>query len=822
MNLQSLLRYLSISLLFLVPFIGLVMSNEAYFPFITGKNIAWRALVDIAAISYGILILVEMLGSTNENSYGKYLPKRSIVLGAGAIFIGVLSLADFLGENFTRSLWSNFERMEGLVTLIHLALYVLLLVALFKKEVFWRRYFQTTIVSSILVGIVAIDRGREFIMTQLIGRPLQPGESIGSILKQVGVDGAQLFNAKLDAYRFEGTLGNSTYVGAYAMLAVFLATYLSLRLLRSLSNETQKKDGEPHIGYEEYSKTSAWWWLAFYVGSIIFNMYILFHSGTRSAALGLVAALAFASVALAIFERKSKLLRGAAIAVVLTGILSVSGLFIAKDTQFVQSSTLLSRYAKVFTTSPFELFQTEGKGRTGVWKVALEGFKERPILGWGQDNFLFVFGKYYHPELYGQEQWFDRAHNVFLDWMIAGGTLGILSYLLIYVAILYILWKKRDREAFSLEEKVALTSLLIGYFVHNLFVFDSITSYIMFAMFIAFVSYRDTTARHAHIPLHEQHIIKNPQATYALAPTFLIIAAVYLMYQGVFVSYASSHDLIKARQGQLDSQLGYQSSYNYFQGILNRGVIGQYETREQFALKAVEVVTSGATLEEKTKWVNGVTSEFTKQLADYTADSRSYIGYAIFLQSIGDFNGAEKNFILANKYSPGKQVILYQLGQLYTSYGTGIAKQGKAPKSESDALIKKGMDTLAKAIALAPQNPLAHQVYVFAAVQTKQYNLADPELNWLRNIEIKNDTDRIARYESITNEQLLSLYKENGDINTRGLVWLSDVITLAKLYSKDGRNDQAKALLDKAEILLAGVGKNQIDAARKELGLTSN
>lgn len=817
MNFQTILRYISIACLFLVPFIGLVMANFAYFPYITGKNIAFRALIDIAAISYGVLILFEMLQSDKEASYGKYLPKWSKLFSAGAIFIGVLSVADLFGENFTRSLWSNFERMEGLVTFIHLALYILLLAALFKKEVLWRRYFQVTIVSSIMLGVRALFLARDTVMVQLIGRTLSPGESIGTILKQVGTEGSQLFYDKLAAYRLEGTLGNSTYVGAYAMLAIFLATYLSLRLLRSLSEEVHTKDKEPHIGYEEYSKTTAWWWLTFYVGSIIFNMYILFHSGTRSAALGLVAALAFASVALAIFERKSKLLRGAAIAVVIAGVLSISALFIAKDTQFVQSSTLLSRYAKVFTTSPFELFQTEGKGRTGVWKVAIEGFKERPILGWGQDNFLFVFGKYYNPNLYDQEQWFDRAHNVFLDWMIAGGTLGIVSYLLIYAAILYLLWKKREREAFSLEEKVALTSLLIGYFVHNLFVFDSITSYIMFAMLIAFISYRDTTARHAHIPLHEQHLIKNPQALHALAPTFLIIGVIYLMYQGVFVSYASSHDLISARQGQFDSELGYQSSYNYFQDILDRGAIGQYETREQLALKAVEVVMSGATLEEKTKWVNAVTSEFTKQLANYTADSRSYIDYAIFLQSIGDFNGAEKNFMLAHQYSPGKQVILYQLGQLYTSYGIGIARQGKAPKSDSDALIKKGMDTLKKAIELAPQNPLAHQVYALAAIQTRQYTLADPELDWMRNIEIKNDAGRIARYESITSEQLLSLYKDNGDINTRGLIWLDDVITLARLYVKDGRGDEAKIVLDKAEKLLAGVGKKKLMQHEKNL-----
>lgn len=35
--------------------------------------------------------------------------------------------------------------------------------------------------------------------------------------------------------------------------------------------------------------------------------------------------------------------------------------------------------------------------------LAIEGFKEHPILGWGQDNFILVFNKYYDPRLYSQE-----------------------------------------------------------------------------------------------------------------------------------------------------------------------------------------------------------------------------------------------------------------------------------------------------------------------------------------------------------------------------------------------------------------------------------
>src|SRR5205085_82544 len=82
------------------------------------------------------------------------------------------------------------------------------------------------------------------------------------------------------------------------------------------------------------------------------------------------------------------------------------------------------------------------------------------ILGWGQENYAIVFDKYYDPRMYGQEPWFDRVHNIIFDWLVAGGFPGLILYLLIFAALLRVLWKA---DVFTLSERSILTGLLVGY-----------------------------------------------------------------------------------------------------------------------------------------------------------------------------------------------------------------------------------------------------------------------------------------------------------------------------------------------------------------------
>jgi len=116
--------------LFLVPFVPFLVSSSLFFPFITTKAFAWRIIVETVFAAWVLLALLDT----------DYRPKKSIILYAVFSFLVVIGLADLFGVAPVKSFWSNFERMEGYVTLLHLGVFFLVISSVFK-EIDWKRWF---------------------------------------------------------------------------------------------------------------------------------------------------------------------------------------------------------------------------------------------------------------------------------------------------------------------------------------------------------------------------------------------------------------------------------------------------------------------------------------------------------------------------------------------------------------------------------------------------------------------------------------------------------------------------------------------------------
>ena len=96
--------------IFIVPFVSLINISSFVFPFVTSKAFLFRILIEILAGAWVMLIIFDKKYRTRWN----WLP---ISICA---FLGVITVADIFGINPYTSFWGTFERMDGLINLLHI------------------------------------------------------------------------------------------------------------------------------------------------------------------------------------------------------------------------------------------------------------------------------------------------------------------------------------------------------------------------------------------------------------------------------------------------------------------------------------------------------------------------------------------------------------------------------------------------------------------------------------------------------------------------------------------------------------------------------
>lgn len=670
------LRIAIISLLFAVPFIGLIVSTSMFFPYITGKNLIFRLIVEVAAVLYVMLALREP----------KFRPRITPVVISFLAFLGVLFIANLNAEYPYKAFFSNFERMEGFFTILHLFVYFVVAGAVLNAEKIWRRFFQVSLGASVVVGLIGLNQVAE-------------------------------------KDRIDATLGNSTYLGAYTLFHIFIAVFLLARHV-----ERAKKENGLSV-----------WKILTYLGLIVFNLVVFYYTGTRGALLGLVAGGGFISLMFALFE-KNKILKTLGIVALSIIVLVVGSLAVFKNSEFVHSSPSLSRFSKLATFDPTALAEfaaSEGKARFVIWGIALDGVKERPLLGWGQDNFNYIFNKYYDPAIWNQEQWFDRAHNVFFDWLTEAGILGLLAYLSLFVLGVVSVWRARssgDQNSFVFSDKVILTGLFIAYFIHNLFVFDNITSYILFFSILAFI-YMHEKGGFAH------EKISKPVSENAVTAGSIIAAILgaVVLYYCVLVPYISATSLITALTYQnIGLQRGgddmVKASLDMYKKTIGYNGVGTAEAREQLASGATAIVyQSSASDALKSEFITYTIEQMEAQLKETPHDARYHFFYGLFLYNMSRVApgvSLEKAFAemeVSLEQSPRKQAIMLQIATMHINL-----KQ-----------YDKAREYAQKAYETEPENKDALGVYATTLIYLGDNVLADKILEEMNQNTLRNKMERV-------------------------------------------------------------------------------
>ncbi len=623
----------------LVPFIPFViLSQSTFFPFIVGKNFAFRIIVEIMFSAWIVLAFIDPA----------YRPKKSWIIGAFVAFLAVITLSGILGENPTKSFWSNFERMEGLVTYFHLFAYFIVASTVLSVRDLWRPYLNFHLGVGVIMALYGVMQW-------------------AGVLKVVQ-----------DGIRINGTLGNAEYMSTYALINIFLAIFL-------LARENIKTNFGSAL-------------ITTYSLIIVLQTFVLYHSGTRGAMLGFIAGLGLVTLLVAIFERSNKAVRNGAIGLLLAIFIVVGGFIAIRDASFIQESPVLSRLAAI---SPSE---GTGKARLMVWGMAIEGFKERPILGWGIENFNFVFNKYYDPNMWGQEQWFDRAHNVFLDWLVAGGILGAIGYVSLFVCAVYCIWRRADE--LTVLEKSVLTGLLGGYFFQNLFVFDSISSLIYFGTILAYIESMSsgqlttdtatrTTDKNADTKLKVPKKNVGGEDLTIFVSGGAVVLAVVLIYAVNYNSYMQNTTLIRALSERSDK--GAVHNLDLMKKTIAYNSLGTAEAREQLASFSTNAFDSSKGISEmQKKFIDLAKSELIKQSEELPSDARYQLFAGSYHAKTGDIDKGIAYLEKAVELSPTKQTIIFELASAYYT---------KKDTVKAEELFKRAFE-------LAPEFVTAEKYYL--------------------------------------------------------------------------------------------------------------
>ncbi len=162
-------------------------------------------------------------------------------------------------------------------------------------------------------------------------------------------------------------------------------------------------------------------------------------------------------------------------------LLLLAGLVVAnREASWVKQVHFLDRLVHISSSD------STTHNRILVWQSGWQAFQERPWLGWGPENFNYAINKYYNPQI--SEEWFDRAHNFIVDYLATSGVIGLAAYLFIWLTAFYLIWRRR-RKNYLLAS--VLAGWAVAYLFTNLFVFDTLNSWLVVMLFLAMVSWLD-------------------------------------------------------------------------------------------------------------------------------------------------------------------------------------------------------------------------------------------------------------------------------------------------------------------------------------------
>ena len=435
---ETLLRLLrgailaGIALVLLTPF---VVMPDLFYPHAVGKAVWSRALIEILFALWAALVLADPAAR----------PPRSLLLVLLGIGAAVAFLAAAFGADFGRSLWSSYARMQGVVDLLHWLAFFTVLLSVLRTPREWRLLLVLHLSAGTVLVLLVIAGSLGFDPPFYAAEPERNGQRSG------------------------GPLGSPLFLGAYLAVNAILA-------LGFAAASALRRDAAP-AGRRRAAV--AWGAVA------ALHLWGLVLAGSASAFVGLLAGLVFAGAGLAALAPRRRR-RAALLAAGMVAVAVAAGLAV------VDRGGVAARWVHHPAVQLFDKFDTDHptvRARLEAWRMSLAGFADRPLLGWGPENFDVVFGR--HATGYGAAmEAHDRPHSTLFEVAATAGAAGLAAWLALWAATFGAVW----RTARGLAEPMQVLALFAGaalaaHFVQGLASFDTVASRMQHMLLLAFLAF---------------------------------------------------------------------------------------------------------------------------------------------------------------------------------------------------------------------------------------------------------------------------------------------------------------------------------------------
>ena len=413
-------------------------------------------------------------------------------------FVAAISLSALFSPARPHSFFGDFERMGGVWAWLHLGLFFLLLRTLSEED--WGRLLVVALGVSLLVSINAIAEHSQIVAVQKAAAQIVAASS--------------------------STVGNSGLLAAYLMFGVGIAAYLAATRVR-------------------------WQWV--YVCAGVLDLIALVFAENRSTIIGISLGAIIGATVFAVLSSRSRWRWVAPLAA--TGLAGV----VAAATALVRAFPTSS----VVTSLPTVLQRLAGTNPAGTdasrtiqWKTALQGFLDRPLVGYGLENHNLAWSAHFDPRIYAIDtDIYDRTHNQFLELLATTGLIGTITFLLLWAAIGYSMYCAYKSRRMGPAAVAVAIGLQIAYATYLFFWFVDLNSTMLWILFAALIASRAnplTMVRPVGIGERENPLV--PRVIVGLTAGLLAVLLNWQAYQPLRAAQALAD--IDSPRGTVAATLG--------------------------------------------------------------------------------------------------------------------------------------------------------------------------------------------------------------------------------------------------------------------------